>query len=190
MMAYRSAHHETKGYTPNRMMLGRKVATPVVLMYEVPDYLKKIPQNKWALELQKRMEEAHHFVRKHVAQEMLRQKKYHDKQLNWSKVRKGDQVYVFFPIRKAGNSPKFTSYWRGPFRELKDYSDVNYLINCGRRGRPHVIPVDRMRLCKGQLLRGEIEMNRNENQDDTFVPESVVPEISNDEPDSADNNVD
>ncbi|CAG2218208.1 unnamed protein product [Mytilus edulis] len=188
MMAYRSAQHETTGCTPNRMMLGREVATPVDLMYDVPDYLKKIPQNRWAWELQERMEEAHHFVRKHVGQEMVRQKKYYDKQLNWCKFRKDDQVYVFFPIRKAGHSPKFTSYWRGPFRVLKEYSDVNYLINCGRRGRPQVIHVDRMRLCKGQLLRGETE--RNENNDDTFEPESVLPEIFNEELDSADNIVD
>ncbi|CAG2204818.1 unnamed protein product [Mytilus edulis] len=46
-----SAQHETTGCTPNRMMLGREVATPVDLMYEVPDYLKKIPQNRWAWEL-------------------------------------------------------------------------------------------------------------------------------------------
>ncbi|CAG2253884.1 unnamed protein product [Mytilus edulis] len=190
MMAYRSAQHETTGCTPNRMMLGREVATPVDLMYDVPDYLKKIPQNRWAWELQERMEEAHHFVRKHVGQEMVRQKKYYDKQLNWSKFRKDDQVYVFFPIRKAGHSPKFTSYWRGPFRVLKEYSDVNYLINCGRRGRPQVIHVDRMRLCKGQHLRGETEMNELEIQDDAFEPESVLPEIFNEELDSADNIVD
>ncbi|VDH93320.1 Hypothetical predicted protein [Mytilus galloprovincialis] len=47
-----------------------------------------------------------------------------------------------------------------------------------------------MRLCKGQLLRGEIETNENENQDDTFVPESVLPEMFNEELDSADNIVD
>ncbi|CAG2234193.1 unnamed protein product [Mytilus edulis] len=122
-----SAQHETTGCTPNRMMLGREVATPVDLMYDVPDYLKKIPQNRWAWELQERMEEAHHFVRKHVGQEMVR---------------------------------------------VADH-------------RSHV---DRMRLCKGQLLRGETE--RNENNDDTFEPESVLPEIFNEELDSADNIVD
>ncbi|VDI50864.1 Hypothetical predicted protein [Mytilus galloprovincialis] len=47
-----------------------------------------------------------------------------------------------------------------------------------------------MRLCKGQLLRGETEINENENQDDTFVPESVLPEIFNVELDTADNIVD
>ncbi|CAG2227671.1 unnamed protein product [Mytilus edulis] len=39
-------------------------------MYEVPGYLKQIPQNKWAWDFQERMEEAHHFVRKHEGQEM------------------------------------------------------------------------------------------------------------------------
>ncbi|CAG2192343.1 unnamed protein product [Mytilus edulis] len=136
-MAYRSAQHETTVCTPFRMMLCREVATPAELMYVVPDYFKKNPQNKWAWELQERMEEAHHFVRKHVGQEM-------------------------------------------------EYSDVNYLINCGRRGRPQVIHVDRMRLCKCQLLRGETEVNENLNQNDTFEMESVVPEISNNEPDIAD----
>ncbi|CAG2204810.1 unnamed protein product [Mytilus edulis] len=119
----KSAQHETTGCTPNRMMLGREVATPVDLMYDVPDYLKKIPQNRWAWELQERMEEAHHFVRKHVGQEMVRQKKYYDKQLNWCKFRKDDQVYVFFPIRKAGHSPKFTSYWRG-------FSSTQRILGC------------------------------------------------------------
>ncbi|CAG2190071.1 unnamed protein product [Mytilus edulis] len=166
-----SAQHETTGCTPNRMMLGREVATPVDLMYDVPDYLKKIPQNRWAWELQERMEEAHHFVRKHVGQEMERRPSIcilsHSKSWSFSKIH----------ILLA---------WS--FSSFKEYSDVNYLINCGRRGRPQVIHVDRMRLCKGQLLRGETE--RNENNDDTFEPESVLPEIFNEELDSADNIVD
>ena len=45
-MAYTSAQHETTGCTLNRMMLGREVATAADLIYEVSDYLKKIPQNK------------------------------------------------------------------------------------------------------------------------------------------------
>ncbi|CAG2245505.1 unnamed protein product [Mytilus edulis] len=47
-----------------------------------------------------------------------------------------------------------------------------------------------MRLCKCQLLRGETEMNENGNQDDNFVPESLLPKIFNEEHDSADNIVD
>lgn len=157
MMAYRSAIHETTGCTPNRLMLGREVATPIDLMYELPRSDKVTPQNTWVWEVQGAMEEAHHLVRKHMDREMARQKKSHDKTLNWHKFKENENVYVFFPIRKGGCSPKFTCYWRGPFRVLKRYSDVNYLVNCGRRGRAQVIHVERMRPCKSQCLRGETD---------------------------------
>ncbi|XP_061191689.1 uncharacterized protein LOC133199898 [Saccostrea echinata] len=36
LMAYRSAVHESTGYTPNMLMLGREVSTPLDTMYELP----------------------------------------------------------------------------------------------------------------------------------------------------------
>lgn len=40
LMAYRSAVHETTGYIPNMIMLGREVSTPLDLMYELPSDMK------------------------------------------------------------------------------------------------------------------------------------------------------
>ena len=45
MMAYRSAEHETTGCTPNVLMLGREVATPIDIMYQMPSGLGHVPQN-------------------------------------------------------------------------------------------------------------------------------------------------
>jgi hypothetical protein len=45
MMAYRSPEHETTGYIHNRLMLSRKVTTPLDLIYELPQQVKSIPQN-------------------------------------------------------------------------------------------------------------------------------------------------
>ena len=75
MMAYRSAQHETTGCTPNRLMLGREVTTPLDLIYEPPLAVKSIPSNMWAWELQERMEHAHKIVRQNVLGEILRQKR-------------------------------------------------------------------------------------------------------------------
>lgn len=36
MVAYRAAVHETTGFTPIYLKLGRKVLTPLDLMYEIP----------------------------------------------------------------------------------------------------------------------------------------------------------
>ena len=51
MMAYRSAEHETTGCTTNALMLGREVATPIDIMYQMPSGLGQVPQNRWAWEL-------------------------------------------------------------------------------------------------------------------------------------------
>jgi hypothetical protein len=70
----------------------------------------------------------------------------------------GENVYVYFPQRKAGYSPKFTSYWRGPFNVVAKISEVLYKVNCGRNGKKQVVHCDRMKNCKTQILRGEEEM--------------------------------
>lgn len=58
MMAYRSAEHETTGFTPNSLMIGGEVATPLDIMYEMPPEVNEVPQHKLGWELKARMEEA------------------------------------------------------------------------------------------------------------------------------------
>lgn len=82
MLAYRSSEHETKGCTPNFLMLGRETAPPLDIMYQKPFSICAIPQSRWAWELKERLEDAYKYVREHTGIEMLRQKKYHDKKLN------------------------------------------------------------------------------------------------------------
>jgi hypothetical protein len=128
MMAYRSAEHETTGCTPNSLMLGREVATPLDVMYEMPPSLSNIPQHKWVWERKSRLEETHNAVRYHTGQEMCRQKRYHDAKINWQIFSKDDQVYVFFLQRKIGHSHKFTSCWRGPYTIVRKKSDLLYKV--------------------------------------------------------------
>ena len=66
IMAYRSAEHETTGCIPNAQMLGREVATPIDIMYQLPSGLHHVQQNRWAWELKERLQEAHSVVREHV----------------------------------------------------------------------------------------------------------------------------
>jgi hypothetical protein len=47
-MVYRAAEHETMGNTPNYMMLGREVTTPLDIQYCMPRSIAHIPQNRWA----------------------------------------------------------------------------------------------------------------------------------------------
>ena len=155
MMAYRAAEHETTGVSPNVMMLGRETTTPLEILYEMPPRIKSVPVNQWVWELQEAMESAHKYVRTYTGKSILRQKKLHDTSLSYETFEKGDQVYVFFPVKKVGCSSKFASYWRGPFEVKDKLSDVLYKVDCGRSGSVQVIHTDRMRKIKSQVLRGE-----------------------------------
>ncbi|KAH3792079.1 hypothetical protein DPMN_145568 [Dreissena polymorpha] len=78
MMAYRSSEHETTGMTPNKLMLGREVCTPLDLAFELPREEMSIPVNKWVWELQERLETAHQMVRQNTGNALQRQKRIHD----------------------------------------------------------------------------------------------------------------
>lgn len=89
---------------------------------------------------------------------MFRQKHYHGMKMFYKKFKEGENVYVYFTQRKVGCSPKFTSYWRGPFKILTKLSEVLYKVNCGRNGKDQVIHCDRLKTCKAQILKGENEL--------------------------------
>lgn len=101
MMAYRTSLHETTGFTPNQLMLGREVSTPLDIMYEMPRSFKYTPKNKWAWQLKENMETAHTFVRENMKTAMVRQKKYVGQKLSWQ--RPGSKAYVFFLFEKQAN---------------------------------------------------------------------------------------
>lgn len=174
MQAYRSAVHETTGYTPNFLMLGREVSTPLDLMYELPYQAKVVPRNEWVWILQEKMEEAHKIVRNSVKQAMGRQKIYHDRKLAFEKFKAGDQVFVYFPVRKPGRSSKLTSFWHGPFQILNKCSDLTYRVNCGSRGKEQVVHVDRLRKKHPQILSGEVS---NDLLDNDKIVEDLLPEV-------------
>ena len=62
---------------------------------------------------------------------------------------------MFFPKRKARISPKFSSYWQGPFEIIEKCSNVTYKVNCGARGTHQVIHTDHIRPVVEQVLRDE-----------------------------------
>ena len=174
-MAYRSSEHETTGLSPNMLMFGREVSTPLDLMFELPNLSKPIPNNQWVWELRDRIETAHTLVRQYTQQAMHRQKRNRYSRLSFETYKIGDQVFVYFPVKKVGMSAKFTSFWRGPFKITGKLSDIVYKVNCGYNGTEQNIHCDRIRLCKQQILRGEseqvdedVQSHAPENSDETM----------------------
>lgn len=173
MMAYRSAEHKSTGFTPNLLMLGRETSLPVDLMYEMPETMKEESLNHWAWTLREKLERTHSFVRENLETAMNRQKRYHDMKLSWERFKPGDRVFVYFPQKKIGCSPKLTSFWRGPYEVLEQWSDVLYAVSCGRKGEKQIIHCDRLRKKRNQTLNFEDTEIENESLLDEVESENT-----------------
>ena len=55
MMAYRSSDHETTGMSPNKLMFGCEVSTPLDLVFELPSHVKPMPNNQRVWKLRERI---------------------------------------------------------------------------------------------------------------------------------------
>ena len=149
------------------LMLCRETSLPLDLISEMPEPLREESTNQWVWVLRERLERAHSFVRQNLETAMNRQKKYHDMRMSWEKFKPRDMVFVYFPQKKIGCSPKLTSFWRGPFEVLEQWSDVLYAVSCGRKGEKQIIHCDRMRKRKDQILNFEsFELGNDETVND------------------------
>ena len=124
-------------------------------MYDMPPSIKVIPANQYVWELQEAMEDAHRFVRTHTERANRRQKKFHDTSLSYETYVIGDKVYVLFPVKKPGRSPKFTWFWKGQFEVKRKLCDFLYEVDCGKAGPLQIIHTTRMSKVKSQIHRGE-----------------------------------
>ena len=81
MMAYRSSEHETTGFTPNYINLGREVSVPMDFQSGSP--IQRTFASDWVSKLRERIEWAHELARTNIETAMLRQKRYHDSKFFW-----------------------------------------------------------------------------------------------------------
>jgi hypothetical protein len=164
LMAYRFSLHESTGYTPNMLMMGRETATPIDIMYELPNGVKPTKVHDWVWQLRKTLEEAHATTRKITEQSMLRQKRYHDQNVVKKNFEEGDKVLVYFPQRGIGKSAKLMSFWYDPYIIVKQHSDVTFKIRKEKETKTMVVHVDRLRPYGTQVLNDENEQIASQDQ--------------------------
>ena len=158
LMAYRSSDHETTGMSPNMLMLGRETTIPLDILYEMPVSLKSYDINQWVWELRETLETAHTFVRQNTGTSIQRQKRYHDEKANYEQFKVDDTVYVYFPVKKTGQTSKFSSFWRGPFKIVRKCSEALYKVDCGRNGLVQLVHIDRIKKAKKQKFTDESDI--------------------------------
>lgn len=171
-MAYRSTVHETTGITPNKLMLGREINTPLSLMAELPPDSPKTTL-EYVEELQRRFQSAHKLAREHIKTQQRRQKLNYDKKISGKALKEGDLVWLYLPRTHRGLSPKLQRCWTGPFKIEKKLSDVNYVISKPNSRQKQVVHFNRLKPC---FLRQE-ENNPNTSDNSQELDTILEPEM-------------
>lgn len=145
--AYRSTIHETTGFSPNFLMLGREVRTPIEIALGVdkPD-INDRDYHEYAANIVSTMKEAYNLTREHLASQTQRQKRDYDARLSVNTYRPGDLVYYLDTTRKKGLSPKLKSaFWVGPCVVTRKMSDLVFEIKAQQQGKVKVLHHDRLK---------------------------------------------
>ena len=103
-----------------------------------------------AEELQAKLERVHEFAQLHLKLKSDQMKDRYDSCIGGSQpLRKGDAVWLYWPQRKQGLSPKLMRSWKGPYVVMKKINDLIYRIQLGPHAKPKVVHRNRLWLYRG-----------------------------------------
>ena len=115
MLAYRSAVHESTGYTPARLTFGRDLRLPIDLVYGRPKEEPSPHRTDYVLQLQERLENVYQYARQQIKIKSDKMKLYYDaNHREDAELQEGMAVWLHNPHRKRGRSPKLQRDWQGP----------------------------------------------------------------------------
>jgi len=149
MMAYRSSVHESTGFSPNEMMLGREVLLPLDLVIGQAEPTGS-STTEYADRLGEQMERIHQFACQHLKLSSDHQRRNYDhRPVNQHRYNRGDAVWLYSPQKKKGICPKLMRYFDGPYLVIKRMSDVLYRVQKGPKSKPKVVHHDRLKAYHG-----------------------------------------
>jgi hypothetical protein len=115
MLAYRSAIHDTTGFSPARLNFGRELKLPVDLIYgRVPKDTLHRTYHDFVDDLKVNLEETHERAREKVIPVNENQKRRYDSKAMQNQYSPGQHVWIASKTRKKGRCPKLQVHWNGP----------------------------------------------------------------------------
>ena len=149
LLAYRTAIHESTGYTPFLVMFGRSPSLPVdVMLGHMLQQKKKIPQ--YVQNIQRSLKGTFSLVRQQLDAAHQRQKRSVDKASTGECLfQVGDIVWLYVPAIMSGLSRKLSSLWRGPYTVLDKVTNVNYMIQLIGSTKCQIVRANRLKLYYG-----------------------------------------
>ena len=169
LFAYRSAVQESTQETPNMMMLGRNVELPVDLTIQVPQGKLEDDSSDYVEGLRSNLYKAHDRARRCLHDAGVKQKKQYNRTADDCRIVEGMYVWLHNPIRSKWKCTKLSLPWEGPYRVVKQLTDVVFRIKKKKSGNFVVVHADRLKVYEGPPIKEctkRMEQYRGETQRD------------------------
>ena len=146
MAAYRATQHDATGYSPNKLMFGRENRMPVDVMFgRPPQDPSGLTTHEFVASLQDDLNTAYDTVRKNLGAAAQYRKDRYDVGVKRSDITDGGWVWYFYPRRRTGLSPKWQSWYTGPYRVMKLIDSHCVRIQKTRKSQPITVHRDKLK---------------------------------------------
>ena len=151
MAVYRAARHESTGYSPNFVVLGRENRAPLdITLGDIPEEKEYYNSyDKFVSQMQQRWRKSYSTAREHLETAAERRKREYDVKVKSKQFSIGDWVYYFYPRRYTKKNPKWSRNYDGPFLVVNVIPPSDYVIQKAKRTAPQVVHGDKLKLCHG-----------------------------------------
>ena len=122
---------------------------PIDLLIGCPEDEIAHHTSTYAEDLQACLERVHTFARSHMQLKTDSMKERYDAASNCDQLNVGDPVWLHYPQRKKGMSPKLTRQWQGPYLVTKRINGMVYRVQLKPLAKPKVVHRNRLWLYTG-----------------------------------------
>ena len=144
LFAYCEVPQSTTGFSPFKLLYGRKVRGPLDVLKEEWEAEKHSDESvvSHILAIRERMEEMTNIVNNNVKEAQRQQKTWYDKTARDRELKSGEEVLVLLPT----SSNKLLAQWQGPYRVTRKVGKVDYEIDMpNKRNRKKVFHVNMLK---------------------------------------------
>ena len=144
MMAYRSSVHCVTKHSPAYVVLGFQLSLPIDCIYSTPQTALYATTSDYVFTMKQKLQETHQLIEEYVDVQQERQKTYYHRSKYKQNYKFGEEVLVFNPTVKKGETRKCTSLYRGQYIIIVTINNLSFKLEYKKTRKAIKVHYDRL----------------------------------------------
>lgn len=154
MSAYRASRHESTGFTPNRLFLGRENCLPIDLVLGSGNPVEsRTTADEYVTSRMAHIQTMFTTAREHLRRQAVHRAYRYNLRVKEAEFRVNQWVWYYYPRRRVGIKDKWAKWFTGPYKVIQQLSKVLYKIQKSPRAQPLIVYVDKLKAYAGEPPR-------------------------------------